>query len=206
MPDSIVWVCERAGVLALIFALGFTIGAAFSRAQALRFGVAAAFSVLSLIPFGDIRGFTLVFSLFGPLSVATILGSAIFVGLSLGVLPQSLRRELRAAAAVVAVLGIVLYPAAMGLLPWDAYRLGFQGAMLPAALICIALAAAAFGLFIVPLWISLAAMASQTRLFASLNLWDYLIDPVAWLACLIILILAAAGTLGRNVRSFRPAK
>jgi hypothetical protein len=77
--------------------------------------------------------------------------------------------------------------------------------MLPVALISIALAAAASGLFIVPLWISLAAMASQARLFASLNLWDYLIDPAAWLACLIILVLAPAG-LGTNRPEFPAGK
>ena len=192
MPDNIVWAFERAGVLLLFVAAGFAIGSAFSRAPAVRLGVAAALTLVSLIPLGGVGGFALLFSVLGPLSVATILGIGILLGLSLGVVPQAVRRDLLALAAVIAALGIVLYPAAIGLLPWDAYQLGFEGAALPAVLIVIALAAAAYGLLVIPLWIAVAAIAWQARLFASLNLWDYLIDPVAWLACLIILVRAAA--------------
>jgi hypothetical protein len=200
MPDSIVWLFERTGVLLLIIAFGFAIGAAFSRAPPVRLGFAAAIAILSLIPVGGISGFTLVFSVLGPLSVATILGLGLSLGLSLRVFTEAARQDLRAAAAVVAVLGIVLYPGAIGLLPWDTYRLGFQGATLPAALIVIAFAAAAAGLLVVPLWIAVAAIAWQASLFASLNLWDYLIDPLAWLASLVLLVVVTARTWRRSVR------
>ena len=192
MPHSIVWLSERTGVLLLILALGYAIGTAFSRAPAVRIFFAVAIVTLSVIPLGGVRVFTLVFSVLGPLSVATILGSGLLLGLSLGVLPQSIRQDLRGAAAVITVLGIVLYSSALGYWPWDAYRLGFHGAELPAMLIVIAFAAAALNRPIVPLWIGLAAIAWQASLFTSLNLWDYLIDPVAWLAAFIILVVVAA--------------
>ena len=107
-------------------------------------------------------------------------------------------RSITAAIAVISSQVTSLKSADMGAAadlwywPWDAYRLGFHGAELPAMLIVIAFAAAALNRPIVPLWIGLAAIAWQASLFTSLNLWDYLIDPVAWLAAFIILVVVAA--------------
>jgi hypothetical protein len=97
-------------------------------------------------------------------------------------------------AAAVSVLGLILYPGAIGLLPWDPYRLGFHGAELPIGLMVIAVIAAATNSIIVPLWITASAAAWQLGLFLSANLWDYVIDPVVWLASLTLLATVALRT------------
>jgi hypothetical protein len=104
------------------------------------------------------------------------------------------------AAVLMAILGLVLYPASLGLLPWDSYRMGFHGVWLPVALIVIAAAAAAMGSVAVPLWIAAAAAAWQLGLFASSNLWDYVIDPVVWIASLVVLTVAAVRRIKRRTR------
>ena len=69
--------------------------------------------------------------------------------------------------------------------------MGFHGAWLPAALIAVAAVAAAMRSTIVPLWIAASAAAWQSNLFVSTNLWDYVIDPVVWIASLVLLAVAA---------------
>jgi hypothetical protein len=189
--DCIVWLAERSGAVVLIAAIGILIGALFSRARAYR-EIAAALTVgLSLVPLGSANGLTFLYSLVGPLSLATIVGCAVYIGSTLGLTPALPRHSVLLTAVVVASLGLVLYPASLGLLPWDPYRMGFHGIWLPAALIVIAVAGAAMSSVIVPLWIASAAAAWQVSLFASRNLWDYLIDPVVWIASLVLLAVAA---------------
>jgi hypothetical protein len=79
---------------------------------------------------------------------------------------------------VLAVAGLLLYPAAMGLVPADIYRLGYQPTALLLVLISLALWA----------WISkrnmsafavlIAVAAFDLHLLESDNLWDYLTDPL----------------------------
>jgi hypothetical protein len=191
-PDSIVWLAERSGALLLIAALGTGIGTLFSRSHTWRAIAAPILLVgLSLVPVGTVSGLTFLYSVVGPLSLATIIGCAVYIGSTLGLIAAPARRDLLFTAVVVAVLGLVLYPASMGLFRWEPYRTGFHGIWLPAALIVIAAAAAAMSSIIVPLWIAASAAAWQSSLFVSKNLWDYVIDPVVWIASLVLLAVAA---------------
>jgi hypothetical protein len=69
--------------------------------------------------------------------------------------------------------------------------MGFHGIWLPAVLIVIAVATASMGSVLVPLWIAAAAAAWQLHLFSSGNLWDYVVDPVIWVASLALLAASA---------------
>jgi len=190
-PDSAVWLAERSGALLLIAALGTGMGTLFSRSRAWRAIAASILVGLSLVPVGTVSGLTFLYSVVGPLSLATIIGCAVYIGSQLRLIPAPARHNLLFATIVVAVLGLVLYPASMGLLRWEPYRLGFHGAWLPAALIAVAAVAAAMRSTIVPLWIAASAAAWQSNLFVSTNLWDYVIDPVVWIASLVLLAVAA---------------
>ena len=198
-PDSIVWLAERCGSLLVIAALGTGIGTLFSRSRAFRAIAAALLVGLSLVPVGGASGLTFLYSVVGPLSLATIIGCAIYIGSMLGLMPGPPRHNMLFTAVVVAVLGLVLYPAAIGLLPWDPYRMGFHGALLPTALVVIAVAAGAANSIIVPLWIAASAAAWQSGLFISKNLWDYVIDPAIWLASLVLLAGAAVRAIIKHL-------
>jgi len=189
--DCVVWLAERSGAVLLIAALGILVGGAFSRARVHRVIGATLLVGLSLVPLGGVSGLTFLYSVIGPLSLASLVGCAVYIGPALEVTPAPLRRSVLLAVVLVAMLGLVLYPASLGLLPWDPYRLGFHGLWLPVALIIIAAIGAAMNAVVVPLWIAAAAAAWQVSLFASKNLWDYVIDPVVWIASLVFLVVAA---------------
>ncbi|MCW8193869.1 hypothetical protein F6455_03605 [Proteobacteria bacterium 005FR1] len=109
-------------------------------------------------------------------------------------------------AAVIALAGFILYPAALGLSIVDPYRWGFspRGLLLAAFASCV-------------LWwalrnyFAMVMTTAATVLFVldiktSNNYWDYLIDPLLWLYCCAYLIRLGMGRLwalyrGRAVES-----
>lgn len=86
-------------------------------------------------------------------------------------------------AVCIAVMGLILYPAALGLSFVDPYRWGFSAQMLLLAV---------FASCVLWWWLrnyfALVITTIATLLFvfdikASVNYWDYLIDPLLWLFC-----------------------
>ncbi|CAA2142137.1 hypothetical protein [Hyphomicrobium sp. ghe19] len=89
--------------------------------------------------------------------------------------------EFRFGTLMLAVLGLVLYPAAVGFLNYDSYVLGYSGYLLPIAIAVILAYAIYRGYFITALAINAAIIAFLAGAGQSLNLWDYVVDPVAWI-------------------------
>ncbi|MDD5557025.1 MAG: hypothetical protein PHN82_07230 [bacterium] len=113
----------------------------------------------------------------GELSVTSLLllGCALAGALS-GT--RSLPRPDRSAVlGAVAAGGLILYPSASGLMPPDAYRLGYGPVLLLAALLVLSAAAWASGRRRAALFPVVAVAAYSLRLLESSNLWDYLLDP-----------------------------
>ena len=79
----------------------------------------------------------------------------------------------------LAVAGLVLYPSAMGLVPIDIYRLGYQPTGLLLVLMLLALWAWVSKRTVAALVVIIAVAAFDMRLLESDNLWDYLTDPLA---------------------------
>jgi peptidoglycan biosynthesis protein MviN/MurJ (putative lipid II flippase) len=109
------------------------------------------------------------------------------------------QRERSALLLVVAALSIVLYGSALGYIPIDAYRAGFS----PWAPVVLAVVAAAVALRSLPLACTavMALVAYDVPLFASVNLFDYVVDP-------ILGVIALGYTAFRTAASFsakRPA-
>jgi hypothetical protein len=94
-----------------------------------------------------------------------------------------------------AVAGLSLYPAALGVGPFDVYSWGWGG--LP---LVVALGLVTFGL----LWLgnrfalvlTLGVLAYNLRLLESSNLWDYLTDPLFSVFSLAVATRAALRRLG----------
>jgi hypothetical protein len=89
--------------------------------------------------------------------------------------------EFRFGTAVLVLAGLLLYPGAIGFLNYDTYVLGYSGYLLP-LLLALILGYAIYGRYV------LAAVALNLGILGfllgagrSLNLWDYVIDPVAWI-------------------------
>jgi MFS family permease len=89
--------------------------------------------------------------------------------------------EFRFGTLMLAVAGLVLYPAAVGFLDYDSYVLGYSGYLLPAAIAVVLAYAIYRGYFIIALALNAAIFAFLFGARQSLNLWDYVVDPVAWI-------------------------
>ena len=106
------------------------------------------------------------------------------------------------APAMIAAFGLLFYPLALGAGDFDPYRLGFQPALLLAALAAPALVLWWRGQ---TLWLWLLAIdlfAFAFGLLESTNFWDYLIDPILVIAC--ISLATRNYTANRRQRKLRP--
>ena len=81
---------------------------------------------------------------------------------------------------LVAVGGLTLYPRSLGFPVSDPYRLGYANPWLLIALFGLALVAWSLQLNLVASAIALAVLAWGVGWHESRNLWDYLMDPMAW--------------------------
>jgi hypothetical protein len=88
--------------------------------------------------------------------------------------------EFRFGTAVIIFGGVLLYPGAVGFLNYDTYVLGYSGYLLPMLLAAILVYAIYRRFFLVALALNLGILGFLLSAGRSLNLWDYVIDPVAW--------------------------
>jgi hypothetical protein len=88
--------------------------------------------------------------------------------------------EFRFATAMLALGGLVLYPSALGFFDYDTYVLGYSGYLLPFALAAVLGYAVYRRYLLVAACINIGILAFLFSAGRSLNLWDYIIDPVAW--------------------------
>jgi hypothetical protein len=89
--------------------------------------------------------------------------------------------EFRFGTAILALGGLVLYPGAIGILNYDTYVLGYSGYLLP-LLLAATLGYAIYRRYVfIVLALNVAILGFLLSAGRSLNLWDYVIDPVAWL-------------------------
>ncbi|MGB4116499.1 MAG: hypothetical protein WBK51_08140 [Polaromonas sp.] len=90
------------------------------------------------------------------------------------------KRELKVLMVLVFAGALLLYPTALGLRNWDAYRLGWGSWWFLAALLLMCVASLWAQVYVVPSLTALALLAWSFGLMESGNLWDYLLDP--WLS------------------------
>lgn len=99
-------------------------------------------------------------------------------------------RERRALLWLAAATSIVLYGSTLGYLPLDVYRPGFSAwAPLVLAVVAIAVAPRSLALACVALGV---LVAYAIPLFASVNLFDYAVDPILGIIALVWCAFAAA--------------
>lgn len=87
----------------------------------------------------------------------------------------------------ISLAGLALYPAGLGLGPWDPYRMGY-GLALPVVLTALCGWFVYINQQLIALLIALALAGFAAGLLESNNLWDYLIDPALWIYCLVAAI------------------
>lgn len=173
---------NRSGAVLLIFTLSAAVAGFFTRSPVWRaaFGVAGVVGAL-LIAISTRSAFEWTASaverpsppgllLLVVLAIATIMNRHL-----------ATNAEFRFGTLMLAVAGLVLYPAAVGFLDYDSYVLGYSGYLLPAAVAVVLAYAIYRGYFITALALNAAILAFLFGPRQSLNLWDYVVDPVAWI-------------------------
>lgn len=183
---------ERAGPLLLIAGLVAAVVAAIIPSPVVVAVCLAVAGVVSVVPFGRLSATDLVFSLTGPLSGASLVLMAI--GIADVLFPEA--SVLAATGAIplavfVLIAAAPLYLSVVGGLGPDLYRTGFGGWIVPVFL-AVALAIGFwFGSFAIAAWVAVSGLLYLTRAYASRNLIDYSVDPVAVIFALVFLVEAA---------------
>jgi hypothetical protein len=142
---------------------------------------------LSMMPYQgvDLAGWLL--ALTGMLSVGSLLVLLLGILPRLGVNADIDQDQQRSSWPLWLILGMALYPAALGWVSLDTYAWGYDPLM---SWICLGLSPLFWLLRqrLIGLWLSLSVLAWTIELGESSNLWDYLIDPWLVMAAIVWLI------------------
>lgn len=188
----------------IIFTVVAALAAIFTKSPAIRLGVGLAAVAASLcIGIGPRTLFTwTVSAVERPSFPGFVLLAALAISTTAG-WRLSTSAEYRFATLVLAVAGTALYPAATGLINADPYVIGYSGYVLPAAIAIVIAYAIWRGYFITAVALNVAVAAFLLEAGVSRNLWDYIMDPVAWIiGCGAWIALAIGFTIGL----IKPAK
>lgn len=137
--------------------------------------------VLVLIPVAGQPLYYGIRGIIGDLSITTqvlVLALVIQRMFSLNIVDPGSYRLLRI---IIPVAGLLLYPAALGLLPLDSYRTGFEGILLPVAVMLLTLWAWWRQHIFLASTLVMSVLLAGAQVMESANLWDYLIDPVIFI-------------------------
>jgi hypothetical protein len=144
--------------------------------------------LLAWLPLAGSSGWLWLEGLLGDLSITTLLLLASFISRRLLDQPLFDRREAIALYGLLLVAGLILYPATLGLTQGDPYRFGFTTA-LPLLLLLLAALFWYCRLTATALLLCSIVLAGEGGLLSSRNSWDYLLDPLVWLAAPVMLML-----------------
>lgn len=176
------YLLDRSSAVLLLFMAGAALAALIRLSPAKRVCAGlAAIALAAVIPISTRSGFEWIASAIGRPSVPGLVLLATFAVAA--VIGRNLNdnRECRFATALLAITGFILYPGATGYLDYDTYALGYSGYVLPAALVAILVHALYRRYFFIVAALDVAIIAFLLSAGRSNNLWDYVIDPVAWL-------------------------
>ena len=143
--------------------------------------------LLAFLPLGDTNAWLWLKGMVGSLSVvsAALLANYLITSLTGRVLVDKPSRK--ALYTVVLLAGLLLYPATLGLSLYDPYRLGY-GLVVALAVLAVALAAWFCGRQAAAVVLAVVVLADQAGVSASVNTWDYLVDPLVWLVSPVMLV------------------
>ena len=83
---------------------------------------------------------------------------------------------------IIFILGLILYLAAFSFIPFDLYALGYYPKYLLVVVFILQLIFWQIKRVFAVIWL-IALVAFYYKLQTSINLWDYLLDPILWLLC-----------------------
>lgn len=159
-----------------------------------RMALAAVVFAVSLIPVNNLSLASYLAALFGSLSITSIvlLCSYLYFRCTGNTVLPTIKRDLFRIYFIIGITAIIIYPSALGISIWDLYAEGYYPIILGPIMFAV------FALGIVRNWTYLASIvgvvftAYGVGILESDNLWDYLMDPLLSIFCLIRLPAAVS--------------
>jgi len=106
---------------------------------------------------------------------------------------------------LVILMAVVLYPTSLGFGQFDMYSIGFASSgyynYLVTAIAGLGIIAWYLGYAQIAIWLTLSVLAHGLNLFESNNLWNYLLDPLVVIACLVSVIIKASKLVLKKSKS-----
>lgn len=179
------YLLDRSSATLLVFGTFVFLSRIVHFSVPVRIGIGlAALVVMELTPISDRTAFEwLVSTVERPSAPGLLLLIVLTVSALTGARPER-NSEYRFGTAALIVAGAVLYPGATGFLNYDTYVLGYSGYTLAAAVGLLLAYALYRRYFFVVAALDIAIIGYLLSAGRSLNLWDYLIDPVGWFAAI----------------------
>ena len=145
-------------------------------------------AILVAVPIGALPLAAYIRSCFGDLSITTnvLLVMAIFSHLS-GRRPVDEKQKF-VIHVLIAATALVFYPLALGIGPFDPYRLGYGSLWFLTGLLMLALCFWAVRFYLISICIALSVAAHAIAWYESTNLWDYLLDPLVSIYALVAVL------------------
>ena len=159
-----------------------------------------AVSAVTLIPLRDQSVAHYLAGVIGSLSITSILLLCTYIiyRCRQGRLPDGFKNDLNRLYLLVGVVAIFLYPSALGLSHWDLYAEGYYPIILAPVLLAIIVLGIWLNWVFLPALLAIGFVGYGLGLFESNNLWDYLIDPLVAIFCLVQLPRVAS-VLSRQI-------
>lgn len=159
----------------MLFVAAFALWMARHRPLSLRLRIAAGLGIAAIlmVPVGELLIVEYVRGVIGDLSIVTQMLLAAFVAGR-----TADRRQLGAVMAAAVAAGVFLYPAALGVIQFDPYALGYASPYFLAAIAGLTVAAWYLRFEWLAACLLVAVTAKVAGVLESSNLWDYLVDPL----------------------------
>ena len=143
-------------------------------------GVAIA-SLITLIPMHGLSLFMYLWSIIGDLSLTSKTYLVAWLLYRLGGPVVTDVKEVRKVMHAITIIGLVFYPLALGLSPFDPYSTGYSASILIVLTVVLLVYGMRKGNLVLSASMLLALWAYLLGLMESDNLFDYLVDPLLFL-------------------------
>jgi hypothetical protein len=205
MISSVDFLLDRSSTALLVFTAAAAVSRIIRLSPAARVAVGiAGVIVATLLPISGRSGFEWIVSAIERPSAPGLLLLIVFSISAVTGRRFGQSAEYRFGTGMLFLGGLALYPGAVGFLNYDTYVLGYGGYVLPVILAVILAYAIYRRYFFVMAALDIALVGFLLSAGRSLNLWDYVIDPVAWFLAIGAWITILAGFLIHRLRAPSP--
>lgn len=182
MTSAVTYLLDRSSAALLVFAAAAALSwiVRLSPTKRICIGLAA-IAVAAVIPISTRSLFEWIVSAIERPSAPGLLLLTIYAISAVTGRTFSQNAEYRFGTGMLVIVGFLLYPASVGFLNYDPYVLGYSGYLLPIALVILLAYALYRRYFFIVAALDVGILGFLLSAGRSLNLWDYVIDPVAWM-------------------------